>query len=404
MKSVLRALGHRPFALLWSGQTISRLGDNFYRIALVWWVLEKTGSAAVMGTVLICSTVPMLLFSLVGGVMVDRWPRLPLMLGSDAMRGIAVGLMAWLAFADRLELWHIYVISVIFGFVDAFFLPAYRASIPDLLPAEILTSANSLDSLSGEVSGILGPALGASLVVLGGSPSAFALDGLSFLISAGCLLPILYLSSSPRTEEKPEGIMSDARKGLGTVFGMPWLWITIAVAGISNITYAGPMGVALPFLIKDHLHADVKLLGLFYTFMSLGAVLGASWLGRYTTIRRRGLKLYGVWMLIGLMVMAVGFSKSVSLVLAAALIMGGANTALGLIWLNSLQELIPRELQGRVSSIDYLGSSLLEPVGFAVGGWETALLGPAAVFIIGGALQTILIGVGLLHPQVRNLD
>ena len=137
MKSDLRALGHRPFALLWSGQTISRLGDNFYRIALVWWVLEKTGSAAVMGTVLICSTVPMLLFSLVGGVMVDRWPRLPLMLGSDAMRGIAVGLMAWLAFADRLELWHIYVISVIFGFVDAFFLPAYRASIPDLLPAEI---------------------------------------------------------------------------------------------------------------------------------------------------------------------------------------------------------------------------------------------------------------------------
>ncbi len=63
MKSLLRALGYRPFVLLWSGQTISRLGDNFYRIALAWWVLEKTGSATVMGTVLICSTVPMYLFS-----------------------------------------------------------------------------------------------------------------------------------------------------------------------------------------------------------------------------------------------------------------------------------------------------------------------------------------------------
>ncbi len=346
----------------------------------------------------------MLLFSLMGGVMVDRWTRLPLMLGSDAMRALVVGLMAWLAFADRLELWHIYVTSAIFGFVDAFFLPAYRASMPDLLSAEILTSANSLNSLSGEVSGIIGPALGASLVALGGSPFAFALDGLSFLISAGCLLPILYLSSSPRTEEEPGGLISDARKGLGTVFSMPWVWITIAVAGISNITYAGPMGVALPFLIKDHLHTGVKLLGLFYTFMSLGAVLGASWLGRYTTIRRRGIKLYGVWMLIGLMVMAVGISKSIPLVLAAALVIGGANTALGLIWLNSLQELIPRELQGRISSIDYLGSSLLEPVGFAIGGWETALLGPAAVFIVGGAIQTGLIGLGLLHPQVRNLD
>jgi hypothetical protein len=345
----------------------------------------------VMGTMLICTTAPMLILLLLGGVTVDRWPRLPLMLASDIVRGLAVGLMATLAFTNMLQVWHIYVIGLIYGSVDAFFRPAYRAVVPELIPAESLPSANSLTSLGGELSGIAGPAIGAGLVALGGSAFAFALDALSFIVSALCLLPILRLSQPPRPAETTGNILSDTREGLGMVLSTPWLWITIAVAGLSNITYAGPMGIALPFLIKDHLHADVGVLGLFYTSMSLGAVLGAGWLGRYTAIRRRGIKLYGVWMLIGIMVMA-------------ALIIGGANTLLGLIWVNTLQELVPRDLQGRVYSIDYLGSSIMEPAGYAIGGWATQLLGPVLVFVVGGMLQTGLIGLGLLHPKIRRLD
>ncbi len=404
MISSFRALRQRPFALLWSGQTISSLGNSFYRVALTWWVLEKTGSAVVMGTVLICSDVPMLVFLLLGGALVDRWPRLPLMMISDLVRGLAVGLMAVLAFVNALQVWHIYVISLIFGSVDAFFQPAYRASVPEIVPVDHLPSANSLTSLSGEISGIIGPALGAGMVALGGTPSAFALDALSFFVSVACLLPILRLSVSPRAEEPSESIMKDVRAGLGTVFGTPWLWITIAVAGISNITYAGPMGVALPFLIKDHLHAQVGVLGLFYTSVSLGAALTAFWLGRYTRIRRRGIKMYGVWMLIGIMVVLIGLPISIPGVLVAAFVIGGANTALSLIWVNTLQEQIPRELQGRVSSVDFLGSSLLAPVGYAVGGWATELFGPVLIFIVGGILQTGLIALGLLHPKVRTLD
>ena len=404
MISSFRALRQRPFAFLWSGQTISRLGDRFFQVALAWWVLEKTGSAVVMGTVLICTEVPMLVFSLFGGALVDRWPRLPVMMLSDLVRGLAVALVAALAFVNLLQVWHIYIISLIFGTVDAFFDPAYRAALPEIVADDHLPSANSLTSLSGEISGIIGPAMGAGMVALGGTPAAFALDALSFFISVACLLPILRLSGSPRADGPAGSILREVRAGLGTVFGTPWLWVTIAVAGISNLTYAGPMGVALPFLIKNNLHAQVGVLGLFYTSMSLGAVLTAFWLGRYTHIRKRGLKLYGVWMLIGIMVVCIGLPISVPGVLAAAFVMGGANTALGLIWINTLQEQIPRELQGRVSSVDFLGSSLLAPVGYVVGGWATVLLGPALVFIVGGILQTGLIGLGLLHPKVRALD
>jgi hypothetical protein len=98
--------------------------------------------------------------------------------------------------------------------VDAFFQPAYRASVPEIVPVDHLPSANSLTSLSGEISGIIGPALGAGMVALGGTPSAFALDALSFFVSVACLLPILRLSGSHRTEEPAGSILRDVCAGL----------------------------------------------------------------------------------------------------------------------------------------------------------------------------------------------
>jgi DHA3 family tetracycline resistance protein-like MFS transporter len=402
--SLFRALRHRSFALLWAGQTASRLGDSLYQVALAWWVLQKTGSSVAMGAVLIFNMTPMLIFLLVGGVMVDRFPRPWLMLVSDLMRGLLLTLASVMAFAGWLEIWHVYAISFVFGFVDAFFQPAYRATVPEVTPVEALTSANSLTSLSGQLSGIIGPAMGAAIVKLGGTPLTFALDGASFFIGGLGLLPLLKLATSPRSRQVPHGMIGDLREGLGAVLASPWLWVAIAVAGLSNITYAGPMDVALPFLIKDHLKADVSVLGWFYSLSSLGAVLAAIGLGRTTRIRRRGLKLYGAWMLVGVLVFAIGWPIGIPGVLAAAFGIGVFNSILGLIWTNSLQEYVPRNLLGRVSSVDYLGSYLLLPVGFAVGGWATQQLGPAPVFVIGGALQAALIALGLCHPQVRNFD
>ncbi len=189
--TLFKALKYRFFALLWSGQTISRLGDSLYRIALSWWVLQKTGSAAIMGTVLIFSTLPMLVFLLIGGVVVDRFNRVRLMLASDIVRGILIAGVSWLAATGHLEVWHIFLVSTFFGIVGAFFQPAYTSIVPDLTPAEALPSANSLTSLSGQVAGIVGPALGAGLIAWGGNQVAFALDALSFFISAACLVPLV---------------------------------------------------------------------------------------------------------------------------------------------------------------------------------------------------------------------
>ena len=398
------SLKHRSFALLWSGQTISRLGDSLYRVALAWWVLEKTGSATAMGTVLICSMTPMLIFLLLGGVAVDRLPRLRLMIGSDLLRGIVAGAVAALAFAQLLEVWHIYIASVIFGLVDAFFEPAYVAAVPEIAPRNVLPSANSLTGLSRQVTGIVGPTLGAAIVALGGTPTAFALDAVSFLISAGCLLPIPALPIARTNAHAEPSMLRDLREGLDAVLASPWLWITIALAALGNVTAGGPLAVALPFLVKNTLHADVGALGLLGTMNSIGAVLGSLWLGRVAQIRRRGPIAYGGLLLGGIAVLVYGLPIGLFGVALMALTFGFSMAAFGLVWMNTLQEMVPRELMGRVSSIDFLGSFVLLPIGYALAGWATDLLGPPSVFVIGGASSIALALLGLAHPAIRNLD
>ena len=402
--NAFNALHHRPFALLWTGQTVSRLGDSLYSIALAWWVLQETGSATIMGTVLTITFVPLLIFLLVGGVAVDRFPRLNVMLASDLLSGAVVTVVAVLAAMDQLAVWHVFVASGIFGFVSAFFEPAYVAAVPDLVPADKLPSANSLTSLSGQFVRVGGPALGAAMIAAGGTSLAFALNAASFFVSAACLLPLLRRSSLPPAAQEAHSVLHDVRDGFGTVIGSPWLWITIALASLGNITWAGPMGVALPFLVQDRFGANVGALGILQSMLALGAVLGALSLGRASRLRRRGLLAYGGLIAGSMALIIYGLPIALVGVALAALVCGGASACFGLVWTNTLQEMVPRERLGRVSSIDMLGSFALLPVGYGIVGWMTEQIGAPLVFVVCGIIGAALAALGLLHPAIRHLD
>jgi MFS family permease len=407
--------------LLWTGQTTSRLGDSLYRIALSWWVLEKTGSAVAMGTVLIFSQIPLLLFLLIGGVVVDRLPRIRIMFVSDMLSGLVITFVAVFSWFNLLEIWHIYIASILFGFVEAFFFPAYQAVVPEITPSELLTSANSLNGLSQRITGIVGPALGAALVAAGGTSVTFALDALSFFVSALCVLPLLRLNldqtqqqagataeavSSSKSSAKvalKQGFI-DLLEGFRLVVRLPWIWITILLFGFINIMEAGPRAVALPFLIKEDLGADVELLGWLGSAASLGFVLGMVWLGQYVRLHKRGLLAYLSVLVTGAALLPFAFQLPVP-VLVASMFIGGISTSVfALIWTHTLQEVVPGNMLGRVYSIDALGSFVLLPIGFALAGWGTELLGAPRVFLIGGLGVILLVLLGLSHPAIRNLD
>jgi DHA3 family tetracycline resistance protein-like MFS transporter len=417
--NVLQSLKHRSFALLWSGQTISRLGDNLYRIALAWWVLEKTGSAVAMGTVFVFSQIPMLLFLLVGGVVVDRLPRIRIMFIADLLCGLVVTFIAVFSWFDLLQIWHIYIASIVFGLVEAFFFPAYLAVIPQITPPESLQSANSLNSLSQRVTGIIGPAMGAGLVALGGTSVTFGLDALSFFISALFVFPILRANventlsqdniektaaSQKSMKEAVKGGFADLRVGLKTVVSIPWIWISILLFGLINITEASPRAVAMPFLIKENLGADVELLGLLGSASSLGFVIGAIWLGGYRRLHKRGILGYLTTMGTGAVLLLFGFQLPIPFLVSGMLVGGLCTSVFALIWNHTLQEMVPVDLLGRVYSIDALGSFVLLPIGFSLAGWATDLVGAPIVFLVGGFATITLTALALFHPAIRNLD
>lgn len=402
--SLFRSLKHRAFLFLWLGQTISRVGDFMYEIALAWWVLEKTGDAAQMGAVLVFAITPSIIFSLIGGVAVDRFSRVGLMLASDVARGAVVLLVSFLAFTEQLEIWEIFAASLFFGFVDAFFQPAFIALVPQIVPEEDLPSANSLSSMSVNLGRVLGPALGAGVVALIGTPLAFLINGFSFLISAAFLLPLLRMNLPRVVSEKGASVLRELREGFAAVFASQWLWISILVFALINITLAGPYSVAMPFLVNDSLNASVETLGLLYAVFPIGYIIGGVFLGRFTRIRRRGILMYSAGVVAALMLAVFGLLPSLWVLIVAALINGAALEMGHLTWVNTLQEMVSNEKLGRVASIDNMGSFALLPIGFLLAGWATEMFGAPFVFIVGGLFTAFAFALGLLVPTIRNLD
>jgi predicted MFS family arabinose efflux permease len=357
-----------------------------------------------MGKVLIFSMAPTMLFILIGGVTGDRLSRVRLMLLSDIIRGLVLSVVTILAVRQQLEIWHIYVASALVGFVSAFFQPAYSAILPEVVPAESLPSANSLTSLSKQLSDILGPSLGAVLVGIGGTSIAFGANGISFFTSAAFLLPLLKTHLANRPTQRRQSPLVDFREGIAAVFRYPWLWISIAIFGLANITLTAPISVALPYYIKEGLHADVRLLGITYSMFAVGSLATTVWLGRGLPKHRRGVVLYSTVIVLGLATVALGLSASELAICGVVLIIGALLPVFGLVWTNILQELVSRDLLGRVSSIDYLGSAMFLPVGLGLIGWAANVAGAPLVFLIGGSCTMVLGALALLHPAIRNLD
>jgi MFS family permease len=432
----MRALRHRQFALLWFGQTISALGDGAYYTALAWLILLLTGSATAMGVVVIANSIPRLAFLLIGGVAADRLSRRMVMLWSDSGRAVSVLLITMLAWTHLLQLWHLVVLGLFFGLVDGFFIPAYQSIPPQLVPGEDLASANALNGLSQNVTQLIGPVLGATLVALVGPASAFGFDGLTFVISALCLfllrLPISLAPVAPAdtavsdmaetgTEVASEpakaggivqrgvrSVLADMREGLRYTMSSTWIWVTIVIASAGNIFISAPLVVALPKLVHDAYGSGVWLLGTLEAAGGAGSIAGILIVGQMKKMRQRGIKAYTALIGTGVALVMMGIPLPLA---GEPFVASAANALLGfgigffnVIWYTVLQELIPGDKLGRVSSIDMLGSLCLTPIGYALGGVVTDRIGPRLVFIGCGIISALMPVAGLSVRGIRALD
>ena len=415
-----RALRSRPYALLWTGQTISALGDGAFTVALAWTVVLLTGSATALAEVLIAQAIPRLLFLLVGGVVADRLPRRRILLFADGGRAVAVLLIATLLALHVLVFWYLIALGSLVGFCDAFFYPAYAAISPQLVDTDALTSANSLTNVSTRASLLIGPSLGALLMALASPAAVFALDGASFVFSVATLL-VMRVPAAPHTSadempaEKKGTVFGELGEGFAVMFGSSWLIIGTVTAAFGNAGFA-TLQVSLPLLIHHVYGEGAWLLGALLSANSLGAIIAALVVGAMHTLHHRGLVAYG-WIILGslalgtLGVPALLFThvRDLQLIVipaavASCVLIGAGLGVFGVIYLTVIQLLVPQRLLGRVSSIDWLGSLALEPVGLAVIGVLTDRWGAAPVLVCAGLLNAALCIAALGFRGVRAVD
>lgn len=391
-------LANRQFRLLWTGQAVSIFGDAVLSLALPLIVLDAHGSASQLGFVTAARMLPIVVLLLVGGVVTDRVSRRLAMLVADAARGAVTLGLGLLLVAGSLRFFELLVGAALLGTFDALFAPASTALLPELVEPRLLTTANSLTQLSRSLAPLLGPVVAAVV-----APSvAMFVDAASFAVSAGFLVA---MSPTPKPPASARSALAQAREGLSFCRRTPWIWWTLLVASLANAAVFVPSSILVVLLVVRVLHQPRVDLGFIFAGGSLGATAGALVAGRFGAPRHRIRWMYLVWAGAGVVAGAIGLARSAWLVgllyfLVSPLLVYGT-----VIWEAMLQSEVPRQLLGRVSSVDWLVSLVVTPVGVAAAGAVAQRIGPRPTIAVPGFVAAAIgIGVLLVVRSVTAVD
>ncbi len=340
MANYFDPLRHHDFALLWSGRMVSMLGDGVFTVTLALETLRIDPHPIGLSYVLAARLLPAVVFVLVGGAVVDRVPRRLAMLGSDAVRGLAVAAIAALVASGHISLPALVGMALLFGLADALFYPASTAITPELVPAELLVGASAMNNTSTQLAQILiGPAIGGLVVSLVGTAWGFGIDAASFVTSAGCLLA---MDSRPRPTLSGESPVRDIVDGLRYCRSQRWLWVSILAAALGNFVAFSPLGALVPLLVEHTLHQGSLALGLVLAVGGLGGVAASLTLGRRGAPRHRVTHLWLGWGLSGLGVLGLGVVPDVWLAAGVAFLTYGLDAYGSVLWNHCSNSRSPR--------------------------------------------------------------
>jgi MFS family permease len=412
----------RNFRLLWMGQGISVLGDQFYLIALPWLVLQLTGDALAVGTVLALVAFPRAIFMLVGGALIDRFSPRKVMLASDALRMTLVALLTLLILTGSIQMWMLYGFALLFGLAAAFFYPAQPALIPQLLEEEELQIGNVLNMGTAQLGLFVGPVVAGGLIALLDSGSAqgasgtshtlgialaFGIDAFSFLVSLVTLW-LIHLPATKKADQtagKKVGMFASIRTGLVHAWSDYPVRLLIMFLAAIMLLINGPFVVVIPVLSASRFAGGAAAFGVIMSAFGGGALLGMILAGvlpklppRYTlsVILAVISSMSIAWALLGLV-------TSTLLAALLALAMGTANGYIEIMLITWVQKRTPPQMQGRMMSLAMFVTMGLTPISTPIAG-ALVKLNPTLFLLVTGTLAAALSLVAALNFLVREKD
>ena len=369
-------LFNRNFFLLWQGQFVSQIGSQAYAIAMMLWVKHETGSASLMGLLMMVSMIPLVILGPFAGTFADHFSRRKIIIFCDVLSGIPVLTLAFLMFylpsASKLLIVCLFLVNVTLSIIRSFFNPAISASIPDIVPREKVSAANSLNQSSVQISQFIGQGIGGYLFVMLGAPLLFLIDGISYLVSAFSesfiRIPQKILEKSGGRRDKFRQFKSDTMEGFRYVWGHTGIRALFFAAAFINF-FAIPIFVLLPFYVEDHLNATPDWYGYILAAFGFGTLIGYGIAGGVKISSHiRSKAVISALVLMSFCLPILSILREPVLALVLMIIIGALSGFFHIHIYTLLQIAIPSEMRGRVFGLLITLTGGLTPISMGLSG------------------------------------
>ena len=398
-------LHHRDFRLLWAGLVVSLLGYGIYLVTIAWLAYQISDSPVVALAVTgVAWTLPSVLTFPFSGVSRTHRPA-----AADACRrpagAGATAAIAVLAATGQVQVWHLIVLSAVFGLGETLYGPSFTAIVPELCPSGCWCRRTHLTRRCARLAmQFLGPAVGGVLVASLGTTAAFVVDSGCLLVGA-VTVAMLHGGRAPGGERQPSSMMAELREGFGYVRHTTWLWTSLVSFSVTVLVFWGPTDVLLPYVVKNDLGGGADGFGLVLACGGAGAIAAAAAISRFGLPQRR--LVFALLSFVLSCVATAGYGIAHQLwQMAVIAAIGGAGFSAALVaWGTLMQTRVPGRLLGRVSSIDWMLSTMLAPVSFALVGPVSSLIGVRATLIASGlAGGAVLLAALVAVPELRRAE
>ena len=367
--------------------------------SLPWVVLQLTGSAVAVGTILMAVAIPRALLLLLGGALTDRISARRILMSTASARTLLVTIIGFLLWSHSLRLWQLYVLGFFFGVADAFAWPAATTLLPSVVKREQLVAANSVFQTTGQLTTIAAPASAGLVIKALGTAWAFFIDAISFLFIIAALWRLPDPPKAASAAKPP--LWRSILDGIAYVRRDVPLRSLMLVAAMLNFCISGPMGVGLPYMAKTKF-GSAAAYGLVISAMAAGGLIGALLAG-IVKIKRRGLLLLGACVVISAGIASIGLLGHLWLIAAVLLLLGASAGVANVHIAAWIQQRIDATVRGRVFSVLMLANFGLIPISLAVAGlliaWSLKLM-----FLVAGVSMLLITAFGLSQKQVRAIE
>lgn len=382
LKIIFRSLKHKNYRLFFVGQSISLIGTWIQRIAISWLVYKLTNSVFLLGVVGFADQVPTFLLSPLAGVMTDRLNRYHIMIVTQILAAIQALILACIYFYGIIDIWHIILLSVFLGSINAFDIPARHSLLVEMIEKkEDLGNAIALNSSMFNSARLLGPSIAGILIATTGEGVCFFINALSYIV---VIASILGMKIVPRTiNKKNTHVLTEIKEGFSYTFGFRPIKFVILLFGLVGLM-GMPYSVLLPVFAKEILKGGSHTYGFLMGASGLGALAGALYLAYKNSIR--GLMKIVPWSAgifgFGLIIFSLSRYFLLSMVL---MVLIGFGMMLQLASSNTLlQTIVDDDKRGRVLSIYIMTLMGSATFGSLLAGGMAKFLGVPLTLAIGG--------------------